>query len=189
MKALLSLILLPVLILAQEITDLGVISTGTNIHLEKDDRRKDFSLFKIEVLPRNLRGWTNKVEFTTTNDVITLDQLSAVPEGIAIMGVRMICVNGDASPIAVFRIDVERDVPEPTKVHISHNLRLQTEQKIEHVLIRREKPGPEPPLPTGMTNKSKAVHSPAPLLGTNSSYSQYQWRLERAAREGKHRSN
>jgi hypothetical protein len=170
----LALLLLPILASAAEVTDLGVVSTGVNLHLDRDERRKDFAAFKVEILPRNLRGWTNKVEFTTTNSVLTLKDFQAVPDGPAILGIKTICSNGDASVFVLFKIDIQRDEPDPPKVHLSYNLRKPAEQKIEHLIQQRgAQPVPMPPLPGG----------------TNVTYSQHQWKLEQNAREGKHRSN
>jgi hypothetical protein len=175
------------------IEDLGVFTTHSMIVLEKCERRKDFFNFKIEVLPRNLRGWTNRVTIITTNSSLTMDDLAAVPEGVAIMGIRSMCADSTYSPVRLYRIDVQRDPPTaPTarKVEILHNA---TEQKIEHVIESLEASAatPPPPMPPGMTNKS-----PVPLRtfvqplpgGTNESYAQYQFRLERALLKGYRRS-
>lgn len=201
MRTLLFLILLSVLTPAQEITDLGTISPSQIIHLEKSERRTDFFRFKIEVLPRNESN-TNKIAFTTTNDTITLQDLQAVPNGVAIMAIRSYHTNGDSSAIALFRIDVQRDLPDAPKAYVSHLLRKTTEQKVEHLLeeIFKEWIPEPPPLPSEVkTNRMMKVRgpegarfvSPVPARslpgGTNESYSQYLWRLEQT-RMGRRRS-
>jgi hypothetical protein len=178
------LLLVPVCLSAAEIKDLGVISSTSLIELHKCERRKDFALFKVEILPRNMRGWTNKVTFTTTNNFLKLDDLAAVPEGVAIMGVRSYCADGTPSPVALFKIDVQRDGPDAPTATVSQILRMPQEQKIEHVIQALTPVTPPPPLP-GQTNAPRAA-MPLPG-GSGSSYAQYQQRLEDAAR-GKHRS-
>lgn len=177
-------ILLAASAMAADITDLGVITHTSLIELKPCQRRKDFSMFKIEIVPRNARGWTNKVTFTTTNTFLNIDDLAAVPEGTAIMCVRSYCVDGAASPVSVFKIDVERDPPEPPTATVSQILTNRTEQKVEHVInAMQEKFSPPPPTPPGMRASPVPLRFSAPPLpgGTNSSYAQYQYRLEQAA--------
>jgi hypothetical protein len=178
------------------ITDLGVITPDTIIQLKPCERRKDFAMFKVEILPRNARGWTNKVVIQTTNDFLRIDDLAAVPEGHAIMGVRSYCSNGDASAVALFRIDVQRDLPDPPKAEVSHVLRNRTEQKIEHVIDNMSNQAtPPPPAPPGMTNKPSAVPTRThtrtePLPGGHAeTYAQYQARLEKAFASGERVKN
>lgn len=180
---------------SHKITDLGVITATSLIELTPGERRKDFNRFKIEILPRNARGWTNKVQIVTTNKWLKLDDLIAVPEGVAIMGVRSICNNGDASAVALYRIDVQRDLPDAPTASVSHILRMPTEQKIEHVIDAIQTPAdaPAPPMPAGMTNP--AVKSAVPTRsyqplpsGSGTSYAHYQWMLEQAATRGMRRS-
>lgn len=204
------LIMLALLILflcqgqAADIVDLGVITPDRYIQLEKCERRKDFGLFKVEIIPRNLRGWTNKVTFTTTNDVITMEDLAAVPDGLAVMGVRQICADSSVSPVAIFKIDVQRDPPDAPKATVVGILRNRGEQKIEHVLDAiQNRPSPEPPMPQGMTNapqhvptrtttttvtKPEAAYYPLPG-GIGETYSQYQARLEKRLRSGQRLKN
>lgn len=190
---------------AFKITDLGVISGDTIIELKPCERRKDFAMFKVEILPRNARGWTNKVTFTTTNNFLRIDDLAAVPEGHAIMGVRSYCVNGEASPVSLFKIDVQRDPPDPPTAEISHALRNRSEQKMEHVIEAIEnRPGPPPPMPPGMnpaspvptrttTNSNtrtttRTINEPLPG-GHGQTYAQYQWALEQMAKRGERFKN
>jgi hypothetical protein len=174
----------------REIEDLGVFTVHSMIVLEKCERRKDFVLFKIEILPRNLRGWTNRVTITTTNDYLKMDDLAAVPEGTAIMGIRSMCADSTYSPLKLYKIDVQRDPPDaPTarKVEILH---MPLEQNIDHVLQSMDAPTPPPPAPPGITNVSPVptrTYVPPLPNGTNQSYAQYQYRLEQAAR-GRRRS-
>ena len=174
--------------------DLGVITENTLIQLQKCERRTDFAYFKIEVMPRNRRGWTNKVTFTTTNEVLKLSDFAAVPDGVAVLGVRQYCVDNSPSPVALFRIDVQRDPPDPPRASKSQILRMPSEQKIEHMIEAVEnQPTPEPPMPPGMARPTNAVPTRTfsqPLPGgRNETYSQYQARLERAMRSGERIKN
>lgn len=185
---------------AGEVTDLGVIGARSIINLEKCQRRTDFAAFKVEIIPRNLRGWTNKVEFQTTNTFLTLADLQAVPEGLAVMGIRQICADNSVSPVAIFKIDVQRSEPDAPRAYVSTILTNVTEQKMEHVLEAIQNvPTPAPPAPPGMTNppashvptrtrtttttRPEASYYPLPG-GTNETYSQYQARLERMIQAG-----
>lgn len=174
----------------RNIEDLGVFTVHSMIVLEKCERRKDFVHFKIEILPRNMRGWTNRVTIITTNDFLKMDDLAAVPEGVAIMGVRSMCADSVYSNVSLYKIDVQRDPPDaPTarKVGILH---MPIEQNIDHVLHSLEVPTPPPPAPPGMSNSSPVptrTYVPPLPNGTNQSYAQYQHRLEQAAR-GRRRS-
>lgn len=178
----------------RKIEDLGVFTTHSMLVLEKCERRKDFFNFKIEILPRNLRGWTNCVTIITTNSSLTMDDLAAVPEGKAIVGVRSMCADSTYSPVRLYLIDVQRDPPDaPTmrKVEILHKA---AEQNIEHVIQNLDASAaatPPPPMPPGMTNKSAVpLRTFVPPLpgGSNTSYAQYQFRLEQAMLKGTRRS-
>lgn len=177
------------------ITDLGVMTADTMIMLQKCERRTDFAAFKVEVLPRNRRGWTNKVSFSTTNEVLKLDDFAAVPDGVAIIGVRQICADNAASPLALYRVDIQRDPPDAPRAYKTHILRNQSEQKIEHVIenIEAAEQAPAPPTPPGMVTPKSPVPTRSyaePLPGgVGETYSQYQARLERAARSGERIKN
>lgn len=177
-----------------KIEDLGVVTENTLIMLQKCERRLDFSFFKVEVFPRNRRGWTNKVTFTTTNEVLKLSDFAAVPDGVAILGVRQYCEDMTPSSVALYRIDVQRDAPDAPRATKSQILHMPSEQKIEHVIEAMENPpGPEPPTPPGMARPTNAVPTRTyshPLPGgTGETYSQYQARLERMAARGERFKN
>ncbi len=174
----------------RRIEDLGVFTVNTMITLEKCERRKDFVHYKIEILPRNLRGWTNRVTIITTNDFLKMDDLAAVPEGVAIMGVRSLCADSVYSNVSLYRIDVQRDPPDAPKARKIEILHQQREQNIDHVLDTTKPETPPPPIPAGMPYVSPVptrVAQPLPG-GSPTSYAQHQQRLERAAREGLRRS-
>lgn len=179
---------------ASEIQDLGVVSTETVLALEKCKRRQDFKMFKIEVLPQNLRGETNKVLILTTNSSLKLDDFAMVPQGPAIMGVRSICQDDTASPVSLFKIDIQREAPSPTRVRKLRRMLPLDHQKIEHVIEaitpKHDELPPMPPMPAteaAPTNSVRQAFAPLPG-GTNDSYAQYQWRLEQAALHGRRRS-
>lgn len=177
-----------------KIEDLGVMTEHTLITLQKCQRRTDFSFFKVEVFPRNRRGWTNKVTFTTTNEVLKLSDFAAAPDGPALFGVRQYCEDMTPSPVALYRIDIQRDAPDAPKAAKSHILHMPAEQKIEHVIDGMEnQPGPEPPMPPGMMRPKSAVPTRTfshPLPGgIGETYSQYQAKLERRARAGERLKN
>lgn len=191
---------------ANLITDLGVIGTHSIIILEKCQRRADFARFKVEILPRNARGWTNKVVINTTNEFLKIGDLMAVPEGVAIMGVRSYCANGDPSPVALFKIDVQRAPPDKPTARKAEILHMPSEQMIEHVIEAVEAvPHIDPPMPPGMTNAAPPVptrtttnattrtttrtfNQPLPG-GVGDSYAQYQARLEAKALRGERLKN
>lgn len=198
------LLALAIVGLHAQVTDLGVITERSIITLEKCQRRHDFAAFKVEIIPRNLRGWTNKVEFVTTNEFLTLADLQAVPDGIAVMGVRQVCADSSVSTVAVFKIDVQRDPPDPPRAYVSTILTNAPEQKIEHVLqSMADKPTPPPPAPPGMATNAAPQHVPTrtttttrpeasyyPLPGgRGETYSQYQARLEQLVRSGQRLKN
>ncbi len=187
MKTILLLCLFSVLSRGQEIIDLGVVGKNSIILLEKCERRKDFSQFKIEVLPRNLRGDTNKIQLFTTNEFLRLSDLSGVPEGPAILGVRSYCTNGDVSPLALFSINVQREPPNRPKARVLTAItQPESEQKIDQVIDQLQNKVVTPPLPQGMIITNMPGR-PIPD-GTNHSYAKWQEIMEARARQGKRRS-
>jgi hypothetical protein len=169
--------------LGQEITDLGVITAHRGIILEKCTNRTDFFQFKIELIAQ--RWPSNKVEFTTTNEMLTLVDFQAMPPGPCIMGVRSICVDSDESNIALFRVDVRRDPPKKPRaraVQIGTGqvpVRGTTEGLIKSLKENQAAispplpPMPEGmPLPEGMRTASVRVAEPLPG-GSAKTYSEH----------------
>jgi hypothetical protein len=164
-------------VLGQEITDLGVITQHRGIVLEKCTNRVDFFQFKVELIAQ--RWPSNKVEFTTTNDVLTLDDFAAMPPGPCIMGVRSICVDSDESNISLFRVDVRRDPPKAPRAHTTQIGRGMIHRPTTEGLIQsriqnltNSMNAPMPPMPPGMTNKQSAYVGPLPG-GTGKTYSEH----------------
>lgn len=100
---------------AQEITNLGVVSPRRGLVLERDTNQVDFLHFKIDLVA--LRWPSNSVTFTTTNDILTLDQFMPMPPGPCIMGVRSVYSDGDESNVSLYRVRVRRDTPKAPKAH------------------------------------------------------------------------
>lgn len=162
--------------LAQEITDLGVITQHRGIVLEKCTNRTDFFHFKVELIAQ--RWPSNKVEFTTTNTLLTLDDFAAMPPGPCIMGVREITADADESNISLFKVDVRRDpatAPRAKLVQIGgRRFRPTTEGVIQSRIQNQTNNAPLPPMPPGMesTNKQSAYVGPLPG-GSGKTYSEH----------------
>jgi hypothetical protein len=166
--------------LGQEITDLGVISANRGIILERCTNRTDFFQFKVELIA--LRWPSNKFEFTTTNDLLTLDNFAAMPPGPCIMGVRSVCTDSDESNISLFRVDVRRDpptAPRARSVQVGRANYVPRRYTAEGVLQSRlhnltNSPGPMPPMPPGMFMPKERQVSMEPLPGgSGKSYSEH----------------
>jgi hypothetical protein len=163
-------------VLGQEITDLGVITQHRGIVLEKCTNRVDFFQFKVELIAQ--RWPSNKFEFTTTNEVLTLDDFAAMPPGPCIMGVRSICADSDESNISLFRVDVRRDPPKAPRAHVTQIGRGMIHRPTTEGLIQSRlhnltnQPVPMPPMPPGMTNKATAYVGPLPG-GKATTYSEH----------------
>jgi hypothetical protein len=163
--------------LGQEITDLGVITAHKGIILEKCTNRLDFFQFKIELIA--LRWPSNKVEFTTTNEMLTLENFAAMPPGPCIMGVRSICADTDESNIALFRVDVRRDPPKAPRAHVTQigggMVHRPTAEALIQSRLRNLTNQPGPPAPPGMTSNvpSRAYVPPLPDGEGGKTYSEH----------------
>ena len=119
---------------AQEFEDIGVVTARKGIYLEKPTNRLDFSHFQIDLFAQ--RWPSNKVSFTKTNDVLLLSDFMAMPPGPCLMGVKIVCSDGEESPIAIYRVDVRRDPPKAPKAHsiivAPGPTGMTTEQIIQH---------------------------------------------------------
>lgn len=164
--------------LGQEITDLGVITAHRGIMLEKCTNRADFFQFKVELIAQ--RWPSNKVEFTTTNEMLTLVDFQAMPPGPCIMGVRSICADSEESNIALFRVDVRRDPPKRPRAHVvqiggAMIHRPTTEGLIQsHLRNLTNQAVQMPPMPAGMTSAvpTRAYVGPLPG-GDGKTYSEH----------------
>ncbi len=159
--------------LGQEITDLGVITANKGIILERCTNRTDFFQFKVELIA--MRWPSNKFEFTTTNELLTLDNFAAMPPGPCIMGVRSICADSDESNISLFRVDVRRDpptAPRARSVQVGRGNYVPRRQSAEGLIQSRlqnltNSPGPMPPMPPGMPASTNQSRYAAPLPGSD----------------------
>jgi hypothetical protein len=141
---------------AQEITDLGVVSPHRAITLVKDTNQVDFLHFKIDLVA--LRWPSNSVTFTTTNDMLTLDQFMPMPPGPCIVGVRSVYSDGDESNISLYRVRVRRDPPKAPQAHgtgILHTnlINRQSTTNLLHERFRsrtNQQSAALPPLPGGL---------------------------------------
>lgn len=138
--------------------DLGVITATVGVGLEPCKTRKDFDHFLIEFLPQQ---WpTNKVTLVTTNKLLVLDDLVAVPHGPTLMGVRSVCADGTESPIRVYKLDIRRDPPTTprayrvftaTKPHVSPTTeQLLNGRRLQHSLTNQLPPTPGASKPTSL---------------------------------------
>ncbi len=84
--------------------------------LEKCTNRTDFSRFTVEL--QAMRWPSNYVKFTTTNDVLKMDDFIAMPPGLCVMGVKSTCADGEESAISLFKLDIRRDAPAAPKAHV-----------------------------------------------------------------------
>jgi hypothetical protein len=167
--------------LGQEITDLGVITANKGIILERCTNRTDFFHFKVELIA--MRWPSNKVEFTTTNELLTLVDFQAMPPGPCIMGVRSVCADSDESNISLFRVDVRRDpptAPRARSVQVGGASYVPRRQSAEGLLQSRmhnlTNDPVMPPMPPGMpgsTNQSSAFSRQPLPGGEGKTYSQH----------------
>jgi hypothetical protein len=113
MKALIFL-LLSCLDLSAAVTDLGVISPRHGILLSHQTTRRDFKSFEAEFMPSNS---TNIVPLTITNTLITSDDLSILPSGRTVMGLKSNFLDGSVSDLSIYTFDLRRaDAPAPSAV-------------------------------------------------------------------------
>lgn len=140
--------------------DLGVISPRRALLLEKPADRKDFARFILEFLPQQ---WpTNKVVITTTNTVVYLGELVAVPHGPAVLAVRSECTDGSVSDIKLFKVDIRRNAPSAPRVRTIGVLTNDDRQAVEPVVHRwMHRARPTPPVP-GQTNRVQGESQPLP---------------------------
>jgi hypothetical protein len=157
-----------------DVEDLGTITENVGIALEPATNRPDVQHFLIEILPQQ---WpTNKVVITTTNRVLMLEHLTAVPHGTNLMAVRTIASDNSESPIKLFRFDLRRDTPNVPSAHRIWIARHKTTNSLEHYFHSRRQALTNsletPPIP-GQTNKPAALRgSPLPN-GTPKTYSDH----------------
>lgn len=165
-------ILLIIQIHSQEITDLGVITDRRGIILSACTNRTDFARFQVEL--QALRFPSNSVTFSTTNAMLTLDDLVAMPPGLALLGLRSICSDGDESPVSLFRLDVRRDPPKAPKAHVVSLLKQSPAESLSNAVrvIRQRKALTDPPPPPGQTNVPVRSASPLPNDQGSTSYSE-----------------
>jgi hypothetical protein len=108
------LILLSCLELTAAVTDLGVISPRHGILLNTETTRPDFKSFEAEFKPSSS---TNVVTLTITNTLITVDDLSVVPSGRTIMGLKSNFLDGSVSDMSIYTFDLRRaSAPAPSAV-------------------------------------------------------------------------
>lgn len=104
------------LILSQPVTDLGVMSPNRVMILEKCTNRSDFVNFTIEL--QAMRWPSNYFKFTTTNEVLKMDDFLSMPPGPCVMGVKSMCADGEESAISLFKLDIRRDGPVAPRARI-----------------------------------------------------------------------
>lgn len=165
-------------IMAQEIVDLGRLSTRRAIVLEKWS--PDLATFQIEIFPRN---WpTNIVTITKTNEFLTLNDFDRVPSGDVIIKVKQvfekICEDGSEPPFWLYKVDIRRYDPSATLI-------LTEDQQWEVVRALAEAERNAPPIP----GQIKPPH-PHPQIalpgGTNKTYGEHIYEMfEHFAKTGR----
>lgn len=103
-------------------------------------------------------GW-----FKTTNSVLALKDLSMIPDGTNTFEIQSLC-EGRTGAVRVVSFNLKRPPPAPKVLRRS--------------LVRFD--SPPPPIPPGLVMALPG--------GTNVTYADHRARLERAGREGRHRS-
>lgn len=93
---------------AAEVEHLGIISFRSGIELECHTDRHDVR-FALEFFPRTPP--TNRVSMTLTNRLMTLADLTALPSGRILMGVKTTCHDGEESGISLYTFDIHRAPP------------------------------------------------------------------------------
>lgn len=144
------LIALTATLYAQEIVDLGVISSRKAIILEPCKQRSDFFQFKIELIAQ--RWPSNTVNIVQTNNMLTLDKFEAMPTGPVIVRVRSVCLDGQESPDSRFilhKAPTFRDPPTKPKARTVEI--LTPEEQLERMLLiqqaTEERERNAPPIP------------------------------------------
>ena len=109
MRTAIILSLMGLVVLAQDIIDLGTISERLAIVLHAPTNRADFMRFKIELEPL---GWTNNFSLSTTNRLLTIEDMRGVPQGPVIMTLWTICSDGWESKPKIYRMPLYREGPD-----------------------------------------------------------------------------
>lgn len=174
------LIGLTVAICAQEIVDLGVISSHKAIVLESCRQRSDFLEFRIDLIAQ--RWPSNSITIIQTNNMLTLEDLVALPPGPVIMGVKSVCRDGEQSPIRLFLLDIRRDPPAAPSARVVEILTPTTSQSTTNILqqIKETQTGADqaPPIPgkpeaSIMTRQSLASSVPELPGASSETYSEH----------------
>ena len=130
---------------------LGVLSPATALWLKENTTRPDFSHFEVEAV--SLAGAATNVQrvfFTTTNALVTLTNLAALPPGRAMIGLVSASRDGTVSAAHFYSVDIQKEerLPAPSAeiVRILPSNRTGASNSVERRLEEiRQRPGPEPP--------------------------------------------
>ena len=123
------------MLLAADITDLGVMTEHRLIALEPCTNRADFVMFHIEL--KALRWPSNYFSFTTTNRTLSMESFMAMPPGPCAMGVKSICADNEESPMALFKQDIRRDPPKAPTAHLVYKAEPQPSQTLSNAFRTR----------------------------------------------------
>lgn len=142
------MILTLLLLLAQPITDLGVMSPNRVVILQPCTNRADFVHFIVEL--QATRWPSNYAKFTTTNSVLRMDDFLAMPPGPCVIGLRSVCADSEESPISLFKVDIRRDAPKAPRAHMVTTGNYQSPQTLSNAMNSiRTNALVIPPLPNG----------------------------------------
>lgn len=134
-----------------DVEDLGLFTPRRGITLDKIDAAA-FKEFRVEFIPQNPP--TNVVAITTTNELLTVEDVPMLPSGPTIMGVRTIAIDGGESPVQLYRFNLRRAGPPAPRARTtflpSSEPERSTTNAVRRVIERRKAEAPEPPMPPAM---------------------------------------
>lgn len=164
---------------------LGIISPRAGIQLECHTDRHDVR-FVLELFPRTPP--TNRVSITVTNRLLTLADLTALPSGRILMGVKTTCHDGQESGIALYEFDIHRAAPpRPSAKRIGIlgiTNAVNTTEKEMNRIRQSNRELPLPPIP----GKPPVLAIPPLPGGINRTYAEHLDRLARHFTQSKRRS-
>lgn len=190
------IVLFLIALLAQPVTDLGVMTPNRAIVLEKCTNRNDFVNFTVEIKGRAETGWSsNYVKFTTTNSILRMQDFAPILPGPCVMSVKSVCADGEESPLSLFKLDIRRDGPKAPQAHLVSTGAMPSHTSLTNAMrAARQRPVQMPSAPfvqqgSAAQTNILPIANPMPN-GKPETYSEGILRMERfyASRQGKRRN-
>lgn len=157
-----------ILVLA-DITDLGVMTPRRGFVLERNTKRKDWSHFRAEFTSYPS---SNKVTLILTNQLLTLDNLVALPSGRTVLGLVSVCQDGQESATNKLEFEIwraEPPMPTITPTFLGGEPIAEHRMPVKRIVY--------PPLPFTPTNRQATLRDsepPPPLPNSkNETYAQH----------------